>query len=54
MNRTKFIGYTRYFLDKLKEDAVSAYAAQAAFFMTLNTCFYKRIKAKVTSRCPVE
>ncbi len=32
----KIIYYVRYFLDKLKEDAVSAYAAQAAFFIIMS------------------
>lgn len=30
------VNYIRYFLNKLKEDAVSAYAAQAAFFVILS------------------
>ncbi len=36
MIRKKIINYVRYFLDKLKEDAVSAYAAQAAFFIIMS------------------
>ncbi len=32
----KIISYIRYFLEKLKEDAVSAYAAQAAFFIIMS------------------
>ena len=53
MNRTKWICYLTYFLEKLKKDAVSAYAGQTAFFIIMSIFPFTMLVLTLVQYLPV-